>query len=265
MASGNQPVPLGRGRGRPVGSDSAETRAAILRAAREVINERGYEAATFQAIAQRAGFSRPTMHYYFHTKDEIYEQLQQEAYSVVAECIASAQRENSLFRQLSAFVVAARGSDLSDGSMLRFIITSRLEQHRCPSLRGTTTAVSEAVAAFYHHSVDEAIARGEIPADADAKAVVDMLYAMFWGMGFFAGFVQSSAEPMDIAKQLNRMFRKGLLRVNGGGPAPAVAPIAPRHPAVAEGGGVRGMTPPVETRTPTRRDLSEGGHRLASL
>jgi len=46
------PEPAGRGRGRPVGADSAETRARILRAAREVINERGYEAANFQAIAQ---------------------------------------------------------------------------------------------------------------------------------------------------------------------------------------------------------------------
>jgi AcrR family transcriptional regulator len=36
---------------------------AFPRAAREVINERGYEAANFQAIASRAGLSRPTMHY----------------------------------------------------------------------------------------------------------------------------------------------------------------------------------------------------------
>jgi gamma-glutamyltranspeptidase / glutathione hydrolase len=35
-------IAVGRLRGRPVGSDSAETRASILRAAREVITERGY-------------------------------------------------------------------------------------------------------------------------------------------------------------------------------------------------------------------------------
>jgi AcrR family transcriptional regulator len=50
-----------------------------LRAAREVINERGYEAATFQAIAQRAGFSRPTMHYYFHTKEQVLDGLRCDA------------------------------------------------------------------------------------------------------------------------------------------------------------------------------------------
>lgn len=227
MASRFQPVAPGRGRGRPVGSDSAETRAAILRAAREVINERGYEAATFQAIALRAGFSRPTMHYYFHTKEEIYECLQREAYSIVADCIATAQREDSLLKQLSAFVNAARRSDLADGSMMRFIVSSRLEQHRCPRLRGTTTPVSEAVAGFYARVVHDAIARGEIPADVDAAAVANMLSAMFWGMGFFAGFVHAPDDLIDIAKQLNQLFRKGLLKPTGGG-----SPVAIKTPAM---------------------------------
>ncbi|MEO3760545.1 TetR/AcrR family transcriptional regulator [Mycobacterium sp. B14F4] len=207
-----------------MGSDSAETRAAIRRAAREVINERGYEAATFQAIALRAGFSRPTMHYYFHTKEEIYENLQQEAYSIVSDCIAAAQREDGLLKQLTTFVVAARRADLSDGSLMRFIVTSRFEQHRCPSLRGSATPVSEAVAEFYARIVEEAIATGELPADADAPAVVNMLYAMFWGVGFFAGFVHSADDLADIAKQLNRMFRKGLLNSSGRVQRPAVGP-----------------------------------------
>jgi AcrR family transcriptional regulator len=223
MTSENQPATGGRGRGRPVGSDSAETRAAILRAALHVINERGYEAATFQAIALRAGFSRPTMHYYFHTKEEIYEMLQQEAYSVVADCIDAALRESCLLKQFTAFVAAAQRSDMSDGSMMRFIVTSRFEQHRCPSLRGSSTPVSDAVAGFYARIVDEAIARGELPGDADAKAVVDMLYAMFWGMGFFAGFVHQPDDLRNIAKQLDRMFRKGLL--NGSGEV-TVRPVA---------------------------------------
>ena len=210
-----------------------------------MINERGYEAATFQAIALRAGFSRPTMHYYFHTKDEIYEHLQREAYTLVAECIASAQQQYGLLKRLTAFVAAARASELSDGSMMRFIITSRFEQHRCPSLRGTTTAVSEAVAAFYGRIVDEAIADGEIRPDADAKAVVDMLYAVFWGMGFFAGFVHAPADVDDIAKQLNRMFRKGLLSSTGSGAAPLGAPVAVVDDCSAPGRTVLGPPRPL--------------------
>src|SRR3954465_2844330 len=105
-----EPVSGGRGRGRPIGADSAETRARILRAAREVISERGLEAANFQAIASRAGLSRPTMHHYFHTREQIYDRLVAEAYSVVAECIAQAKREEGLLNQLSACVAAANRS-----------------------------------------------------------------------------------------------------------------------------------------------------------
>lgn len=189
-----------------------------------MINECGYEAATFQAIALRAGFSRPTMHYYFHTKEEIFEILQQEAYLIVTECIAAALREDGLRKQLSAFVVAARSADRSDGSLMRFIVTSRFEQHRCPSLRGTASPVSGAVADFYSRIVDQAIATGELPADADAAAVVNMLSAMFWGMGFLAGFVHAADGLADIAKQLDRMFRKGLLVSADSAPVPTVAP-----------------------------------------
>jgi AcrR family transcriptional regulator len=194
-----------------VGSDSAETRATILRAARTVIIERGYEAATFQAIAARAGFSRPTMHYYFSTKEEIYESLLQEAYSVVTDCIAAAKREETLLTQLHAFVSAAHRLDSSDGSMMRFIVSSKFEQHRHPKLRATTTPVSDAVAEFYTWMVEDAIRRGEISAEADAEAVSRLLFAMFWGVGLFAGFVHGPKNISGIAKQLNGLLRKGLL------------------------------------------------------
>jgi AcrR family transcriptional regulator len=204
-------LPTERRPGRPVGANSAETRARILRAARDVISERGYEAANFQVIAQRAGLSRPTMHYYFQTRTQIYETLLHEAHSVVADCIADARRKNTLLKQLSTFVAAARRLDFAEGSMLRFIITSRLESHRHPGLRASSTPVVDAVSEFYESMVADAVGRGEIPDDVDAAAVVNMLSSMFWGMGFFAGFVHETDEVLEIAKQLHRLFVSGLL------------------------------------------------------
>ncbi len=204
-------MPPGRGRGRPVGSDSAETRARILRAAREVINERGYEAANFQAIASRAGLSRPTMHYYFRTREEMYDCLIGEAYSIVSDCIAQAKREDTLLKQLATFVAATHRSGFADRSMLRFVITARLEFHRSPSLRDSPGPVVSAVQEFYVSMVDDAIARGEIPAGTDAAAVVNMLLAMFLGMGFFAGYIVDQNNMPVIAKQLHQLFVHGLL------------------------------------------------------
>ena len=237
MGSIIQPGINGRGRGRPIGSDSAETRASILRAARDVINERGYEAATFQAIAQRAGFSRPTMHYYFHTKEQVYDSLQREAYSIVSDCIAQAQRQDTLLKQLATFVAAAQRMDLGDGSMMRFIIASRLEHHRNPTLRGSPSPAADAVGAFYAWMVDDGMRRGEIPPDTDAAAVVNMLFAMFWGMGFFAGFVHQPEDVAAIAKQLGHLFVCGLL---DNANIDRALTIAPRLPTAV---GAEGYTP----------------------
>jgi hypothetical protein len=84
-----------------------------------------------------------------------------------------------------------------------------------------------AVHGFYVSAVDAAIARGEIPADVDAAAVVDMLLAMFLGMGFYAGFIVDHNDMAVIAKQLHRLMAHGLLGPQQNGraltfpPAPA--------------------------------------------
>jgi hypothetical protein len=65
--------------------------------------------------------------------------------------------------------------------------------------------------AFYTSMIDDAIARGEIPAHADTAAIVNMLLAMFLGMGFYAGFIVGGADSTMIAKQLYKLMVRGLL------------------------------------------------------
>jgi AcrR family transcriptional regulator len=215
-----------------VGADSAETRSRILRAAREVINERGYEAANFQAIASRADLSRPTMHYYFHTREEIYDCLVADAYSIVADCIAQAKREDTLLNQLSAFVAGAYRSGFADQTMMKFIVTARVEFHRSPSLRDSPGPVVSAVQGFYASMVDDAIAGGEIPSDTDAVSVVNMLLAMFLGMGFYAGFILDRNDMPMIAKQLHLLMARGLLDHRQSGPPLTITQPAPVAVAV---------------------------------
>src|ERR1700749_5306268 len=64
--------PASRGPGRPPAAKAAETRKRILRAAREVFSERGYDAATFPAIAIRADLTRPAINHYFENKSVLY-------------------------------------------------------------------------------------------------------------------------------------------------------------------------------------------------
>jgi AcrR family transcriptional regulator len=232
VTSSVRPRVAGRGRGRPVGADSAETRARILRAAREVINERGYEAATFQAIAQRAGLSRPTMHYYFHSREQLYECLVSEAYSIIADSIERAGREDTLLRQLSAFISASRQMELADRSMMRFIITCRLDVHRNPTMLNGASAAVTAVRTFYESIVEGAIKRREIPDDTDPAAVTNMLLARFWGMGFYAGFLDNSNDIRKIAKQLHGLLVHGLLDLPKSDRSLLIDPNAPVSDAV---------------------------------
>ncbi|WP_165606481.1 TetR/AcrR family transcriptional regulator [Mycolicibacterium celeriflavum] len=217
----------GRGRGRPVGSDSAVTRKAILRAARAVINERGYEAATFQAIAVSAGISRPTMHYYFTTKQEIYDSLHREAYSVVSAAIEAAKLEGTLTKQLTAFTAAARALDCPHGSMMQFLITSRLEQHRHPGLRSSCAPVADAVTGFFTWMVGDAIGRGELGEDVDGPAVANLLSATFWGVTLFGGYLDGSGGISAIGRQLNSLFCRGLLQQS-----PVPVPVSANRLAV---------------------------------
>jgi AcrR family transcriptional regulator len=196
-----------RRRGRPIGSDSAETRNSILKASRQVINERGYQAATFQAIARAAGLSRPTLHYYFASREQIYRALVDQADELLADCIATARRQTSLVDRFSAFVTAIHQADDLDRSQIAFLVSARLESTRNPELRAHAgTGLGD----FLTTLVRDAKSRGELSEDVATAPVVELLRAMMWGVGFYAGFVEGGADMCLMANQLHRLFLYGL-------------------------------------------------------
>ncbi len=137
-------------------------------------------------------------------------------------------------KQLTTFAMAADRSGFADQSMLRFVITARLESHRSPSLRDNPGPVVGAVQAFYASVVDDAMVRGEIPAETDAPAVVSMLLAMFLGMGFYAGFIVDHNNMAVIAKQLHRLLTQGLLDRQPNGRTLSFAPPVPAAVGIEE-------------------------------
>src|SRR5882757_4601233 len=194
-------LPAGRRRGRPVGSDSAETRSRILQAARQVIIERGYQAATFQAISLAAELSRPTLHYYFANREAIYSTLVTEASTLVTECIAKAKQHETLVAQLSALVAALNEAERRDRSTAAFLVSARLEANRNPELQYDGGAE---LRAFLTKLIADAGARGELLEGTDPEPVVDLVQSMLWGIGVYSGFVDDAADMDLITKQLIR-------------------------------------------------------------
>ncbi|MDT5334852.1 MAG: hypothetical protein QOD90_357 [Mycobacterium sp.] len=204
----DRPVLVARRRGRPVNSDSAETRSRILAASRQVIIERGYQAATFQAISVAAGLSRPTLHYYFASREAIYETLVAESSGFIAEVIEKAQRPSTLVEQFAALVAAIHEADYRDRSQLAFMVSARLESTRNPELRAYAgNGLQELLVTL----VDAAQARGELSKETAIAPVVEMLHAMLLGVGFYAGFVDDAADMCLITKQLERVVAHGLV------------------------------------------------------
>jgi AcrR family transcriptional regulator len=210
----DRPLAVVRRRGRPVNSDSAETRNRILKASRQVIIERGYQAATFQAIAMTAGLSRPTLHYYFSSREEIYLTLVAETSQILDDFIAGARRRPTLADQFSALVSSIREADASDRSLIAFLVSARLESTRNPDLQvHAWNALRDCLVTL----VADAKARGELAEETETDPVVEMLQAMLWGVAFYAGFVDDAADLYLITRQLDRMVAHGLLP---GGPIP---------------------------------------------
>ncbi|HEX4197542.1 MAG TPA: helix-turn-helix domain-containing protein [Caulobacteraceae bacterium] len=68
-------VPTPSPRRRPKGDKRARTRAAIVQAAAQLVEEVGYERVTLQAIARRAGLSNGAIYGNFRNRDELFATL----------------------------------------------------------------------------------------------------------------------------------------------------------------------------------------------
>lgn len=166
-----------------------------MHAAREVFSELGYDAATFQAIAIRADLTRPAINHYFGSKRLLYrEVVAQTNTTVIAGGIARAREITTLPGRLSAFFAAAMDADSTDRSAAAFLVTSVLESQRHPDLVSEEHDALRNSREFVQWAVNEAVECGELSTDTDIPAIVEMLVAVMWGMGFYAGYVGNSDE-----------------------------------------------------------------------
>lgn len=208
------PHTASRGPGRPPAAKAAETRERIIGAAREVFSELGYDAATFQAIAIRADLTRPAINHYFANKQVLWrEVVQQTNAAIVNAGKARAQDETKLLARLSAYFTAAMQADSEDRSAAAFLVTSVLEAQRHPELSDEEHDSLKHSREFVAWAVNDAIARGELTTDTEVDSLVEMLVAVMWGMGFYAGFVGSHEELKAVVRQFELLMSNNLWRL----------------------------------------------------
>ncbi len=185
-----------------------------MRAAREVFSELGYDAATFQAIAIRADLTRPAINHYFASKRALYREVVEKTNEVVvAAGMAKAEAETSLLKRLSAFFSAAMQAESRDRSAAAFLVTSVLESQRHPELSRDEHNSLKASRAFVTWAVADAVARGELTTDTEVESLVEMLVAVMWGMGFYAGYVGGQDELAAIVDKLEMLLANKLWKL----------------------------------------------------
>lgn len=203
-----------RGPGRPPAAKAAETRERIIRAAREVFSELGYDAATFQAIAIRAGLTRPAINHYFASKRVLWSQVVEQTDALVVSAGRTrAKGETNLLSRLSAFFTAAIQTESEDRSAAAFLVTSVLESQRHPELAGEEHDSLRTSREFIAWAVNDAIEQGELTTETNVSELVEMLVAMMWGMGFYAGFVGNHEELTAVVDKFELLMANKLWKL----------------------------------------------------
>ena len=147
-----------------------------MRAAREVFSERGYDGATFQAIAVRADLTRPAINHYFSSKKLLYrEVVDQTNELVVTTGIEHARRVTSLMGRLTEFIGVAMRAHTENPSVSAFLVTAVLESQRHPELNRSENDAVVISREFLNWAVEDAIKRGELKTDTDVPSLAETL------------------------------------------------------------------------------------------
>lgn len=207
-------LPRGNRRpGRPPAAKADETRQRIIQAARLVFSERGYDGATFQAIAARADLTRPAINHYFSSKPALYQEVMDETNEfVIGVGIKEADRETTLVGWLTAFISAAVKANAENPAGSAFIIGGVLESQRHPEWNTAENDSVRIAREFLIRVVNDAIEHGEVAADIDASALVETLLVVMCGVGLYAGYVETYQEMLAVTGMLRQLLEGALWR-----------------------------------------------------
>ena len=206
-----------RKRGRPAATLREETRSHIVRAARAVFGERGYEATTFQAIAARANVTSPAITHYFPTKLALYREVVERTNELVARTGAKwATREETLIGRMTEYIGwTLHPESLDNPTLSSFLVLNVLEATRIPELSGTGDGPVDITRDFLIQAVQDATERGEIAPGTDAASMADTLLLVLCGVDFYARYVRSfelSPDEIEAVTSTMRQLLQGGFR-----------------------------------------------------
>ena len=179
----------------PAGQDTKER---LLKAALDVFAELGYQTASVDEIAARAGVTKGALYYWFRDKEDLAVDVQRSLWATIA---AEAQRDldpdattsDNLKRAFRAYLRSLR-----EHSYARFFLR---DCWAVPSLEAAGREQREAGVALVQRRVETGIARGDLVA-VDAETLTRVL------LGAFAEatlHVLTTGRPEDAVEVVDRL------------------------------------------------------------
>lgn len=146
----------------------------ILQAAKKVFYQKGMAGTRMQAVADEAGINKALLHYYFRSKQKLFEGVFMTAladsFPVIYQVLGS---NEPLFDKIRAFTVAYIDTISKDPYLPVFVIS---ELQRDPDrLLKMLARKKKARKSIFHAQVEAAIKNGEIRAIDPSQLFVDMI------------------------------------------------------------------------------------------
>ncbi|MEV5706556.1 TetR/AcrR family transcriptional regulator [Actinoallomurus sp. NPDC052274] len=159
---------------RPGRPRSEAARLAILKATHDELLERGYGGLTMEGIAARAGVGKQTIYRWWRSKADV---ALDSLLNVASEGIPIPD-QGDLEADLSAFLRRTFGMQESEGPVLKGLLAqSLLDPEFADAFRDRFLAGRRAA---LNTVLKQAVARGEIPAEADLGLLHDVVYGVLW-------------------------------------------------------------------------------------
>jgi len=138
-----------------------DTEQRIFAAAREVFFEHGFDGARMAEIARRAGINQSMLHYYFRSKDRLFESVfEKAAREAIPPVLALLVSDTPLLERLDQFVEAHVSMVCANPHLQAFIL-QELRRHP-DALRRFVGTATDGVFARFGRDLEQAAERGEI-------------------------------------------------------------------------------------------------------
>jgi AcrR family transcriptional regulator len=162
----------------------AARRQQILAAARRCFVREGFHATSMQQVIVEAGLSVGAVYRYFPSKSDLIVAIaQQMADGIAAQLITIADAPDRSLTEVMEGAIGVVDANTGPDGILPLVVQVWAEAQRDPALAAMVSQIYGELVVVYQRIAARAIARGELPADADAAAVGPALAALVLGYG----------------------------------------------------------------------------------